>query len=229
MTPHHKTFKSVFFTLFFASFLSAQPAIRLNNTLFTLGAIYHGEVKTVPLIVRNTGTQPLNILGVETSCGCTSAKRSVNAIAPGTEDTITVSFNSLGFSGSITKIVTVRSNDPVQPQVEARLTGTVTTLLETIPPMQMINLGTSHTGTSTTVSFLFRNTTSDQITIRNIVSVDTTIRMMFRSGTVAPHDSITIPFIFTPSSSTFVENYFYIETTDSRQPRIPFRFMYIGR
>jgi hypothetical protein len=222
-------FKTVVLFTFFSASIFAQPSIRLGFSVMDVGSIYHGEVRTVPLVVQNTGTEPLNILGIETSCGCTSAKRSSDAIAPGKEDTITVSFNSLGFYGSITKIVTVRSNDPAHSQVEARLTGTVTSLLETVPPMQVMNFGGAPAGTPTKVTFQFRNTTSEPITIRNISSVDPALRSSFASGVIAPNDTIAILFSVTPPSKAFAENYFYIETTDLRQPRIPFRFMYLGQ
>lgn len=218
----------VLITLLSASVI-AQPSIRLGFSVLDVGPIYHGDVRTVPLTVKNTGTQPLMILGVETSCGCTTAKRSSDAIAPGKEDTITVSFNSLGFYGGITKIITVRSNDPKQSQVEARLTGTVTSLLETVPPMQVMNFGGAPAGTSTKVTFQFRNTTPEPITIRNISSADPALRSSFASGVIAPNDTVAILFSVTPPSKAFAENYFYIETTDQRQPRIPFRFMYLGQ
>jgi hypothetical protein len=215
---------------FFAALtLSAQPVITLNAAAIDLGPIYHGEIKTVPLIVRNAGTEPLRILGVETSCGCTTAKKSVEAIAPGTVDTITVSFNSLGFSGDITKIVSIHSTDPNHQRVDVRLTGTVVSLLESVPPMQVINFGGSSVGTAASVSLTFRNTTSDPVTIRGISCADPSVKSSFASGVIAPNDSVAILFSYTPPSRTFVENYFYIETTDLRQPRIPFRFMYLGR
>jgi len=221
--------RSIVISFFAALTLSAQPAIRLNSAAIDLGPIYHGDIKTVPLIVRNTGTEPLRILGVETSCGCTTAKKSVESIAPGAADTISVSFNSLGFAGDITKIVSIHSTDPNQQKVEARLTGTVVSLLESIPPMQVINFGGSSVGTAASVTLQFRNTTSDPVTIRGISSADASVKSSFASGVVAPNDSITILFSYTPATRTFVENYFYIETADPRQPRIPFRFMYLGR
>ena len=220
---------SFLFPLFALSLLSAQPVIQLNKTIFTLGAIYQGEIKSIPLVVTNTGNQPLIIQGIETSCGCTSAKRSAEAIPPGKSDTITVSFNSLGFYGVITKIVTVNSNDPMQPQIEARLIGTVTSVLEIVPPMSVINFGGAEAGTTIRVSFVFRNTTSEQINIRGISCADSSIRAQISSQTIAPSDSIMIPFTVTPRTKAFMENYFYIETTHPLQLRVPFRFMYIGR
>ncbi|MFA6455467.1 MAG: DUF1573 domain-containing protein [Bacteroidota bacterium] len=221
----------IFITLVCATafVLSAQPKIQLNKTVFDLGTIYQGEIRNVPLVVKNSGNQPLRILGVETSCGCTTAKRSEEPILPGTVDTIVVSFNSLGFSGSITKIVTVASDDPAAPMMEARLTGSVTSVLEIVPPMSIINFGSTARGTSIVKTFFFKNTTKENFTIHSISSADSAVKALPQTTTVNPSDSVSIQFTIAPRTTSFMDNYFYIETTHPRQQRIPFRYMYIGR
>lgn len=206
-----------------------QPSLKLSGMLFDLGPIFHGEVKRVALGVTNTGDQPLRILGVETSCGCTSAKQPAEFIPPGATDTVIISFNSLGFSGRINKVVTVRSNDPRSSYAEARITGTVTSVLETVPPMQVINLGGSPVGTAAPVTITFRNTLDVPVTITRIAVPDTSLRTPFTGATVAPGAIVEVPFTFTPRLATFVENYLYIHTSDPRQPKIPLRYMYLGR
>lgn len=208
---------------------SAQPAIRLGFTVMDLGPIYHGEVRNVPLIVRNTGTQVLTISGVETSCGCTTAKRNVDAIPPGGADTIRLSFNSLGFHGPITKVVTVRSNDPAHPYAEARLTGTVTSLLEAVPNEPVADLGVSNVNETKLTVLRFRNTTDRLIIIPKLSCADPAIRPLFTGGSVAPGDTIAFSITFAPQARQYYENFLYVETADARQPRIPFRIMYVGR
>ena len=137
---------------FAAVILSAQPVVQLNNSTFDVGTIYHGEVKTIPLIVSNKGNQPLIITNVETSCGCTSARKSVPPISPGSADTIIVSFNSLGYNCKITKSITIQSNDAVKPYVQAQLIGTVTSIMESVPWTSVINFGGSAVGVKTTAA-----------------------------------------------------------------------------
>ncbi|NUN68189.1 MAG: DUF1573 domain-containing protein [Bacteroidetes bacterium] len=217
------------FAFLLLSSAAAQPAVKLSGILFDLGPIFHGDVKQVPLVITNTGDQPLRILGVETSCGCTSAKQPAEFIAPGASDSVIISFNSLGFSGRITKIVTIRTNDPRQPYSEARITGTVTSVLETVPPMQVVNFGGSPVGTTTTVDITFRNTLDEPVTITRIAVPDTAVRTAFTAAEVAPGAVVSIPFTFTPANRTFTENYLYIHTSDPRQPKLPVRYMYLGR
>lgn len=225
-----RTVRSFFIlSILFLSVSYGQPSIKLGGTVFNLGPIFHGDVKRVALAVTNTGDQPLRILSIETSCGCTSAKQPAEFIPAGVTDTVVISFNSLGFSGRITKMVTIRSNDPQQPSVEARITGTVTSVLETVPPMQVINFGGSPVGTTAPVSITFRNTLDVPLSITKISIPDTSLRTAFTGMTVAPGATIEVPFTFTPRVNSFVENYFYIHTSDARQPKLPMRYMYLGR
>lgn len=209
--------------------LAAQPKIRLNSTKFDLGTIYRGEIKKINLVVSNAGNKPLTISRIETSCGCTSAKNSVPTLAPGAVDTIEVSYNSAGFDGKITKTVTIQSNDPAAMYVDATITGTVTTELDVVPKIPILNFGSSNVGVPSTASFVFKNTSPETITLRGVTSTDTSIRAKIGLRTVNPSDTITISFIYTPRTKSLTDTYFYLETTSPRQPKIPFRFMYMGK
>lgn len=212
-----------------AGTLVGQPKIQLNRTKIDLGTIYQGETKTIHLVVGNSGNKPLMISRIETSCGCTSAKKSVPTLAPGSLDTIEVSFNPNGFDGKIIKTVTIQSNDPSKPYVDATITGTVTMELEVVPKMSLLNFGTSRVGIPSTASFVFKNISPETITFRGVSSADTSIRAQIGFRTVNPSDTITIAFSFTPRSNFLSDTYFYLETTSPRQPKVPFRFMYVGK
>ncbi len=211
------------------SVLAAQPKIQLNSPTIDLGTIYQGEIKKIHLVVSNTGNQPLTISRIETSCGCTSAKKSVPTLLPGASDTIDVSYNSTGFDGKIRKTVTIQSNDPAAMYIDATITGTVTTELEVVPKMSLLNFGASNVGVLSTASFVFKNTSPETITFRGVTSTDTSIHAQIGFRAVNPSDTITIPFVFTPYSKSITDTYFYFETTSPRQPKIPFRFMYVGK
>ncbi|MBI2427566.1 MAG: DUF1573 domain-containing protein [Ignavibacteriales bacterium] len=209
--------------------VTAQPKIQLNSTKIDLGTIYHGDVKKVNLVVSNAGDKPLTISRIETSCGCTSAKKSVPTLAPGESDTIEISYNSTGFEGKITKAVTIQSNDPAKMYVDATITGIVTTELAVVPKMSLLNFGSSKVGVPSTASFVFRNTSPETITLRGVTSADTSVRAQIGFRTINPSDTITISFTFTPRSNSLSDTYFYLETTSPRQPKVPFRFMYVGK
>lgn len=215
--------------LMFAAHLSAQPKIQLKNAKIGIGTIYQGEIKKINVIVSNAGDQPLTISRIETSCGCTSARTSVPTLSPATSDTIEVSFNSMGFNGNITKLITIQSNDPSKPYIDAVITGTVATELEIVPKMPVLNFGTAPVGQKGSASFVFRNASSERITFRGVTGTDSSVHAQIGFRTLEPSDTITISFTFTPRGTSYTDNYFYIETDSPRQPRVPFRFMYVGK
>jgi len=74
------------------------------------GRIEEGEKVGCIFTFKNSGTGPLVINSVVTSCGCTVPKYSTKPLAPGDDGTLEVEFNSSGYSGLQTKTITVRSN-----------------------------------------------------------------------------------------------------------------------
>jgi hypothetical protein len=65
--------------------------------------------------VSNTGTAPLQISGVNPSCGCTSSVLGQWYLKPGESSEVEVSFNPKGFKGLVRKSIQVVSNDPQAP------------------------------------------------------------------------------------------------------------------
>lgn len=211
------------------SVAAAQPKIQMENAKIELGAIYHGEVKTIKLVVRNAGNQPLKITDIETSCGCTSAKENVPVIPPQGSETIDVTFNSMGFDGKIRKEVMLYSNDPASPMIYATLTGTVLSELETVPKMTVLNFGVSAVGEQATATFRLRNTSREQIVIKEIACALSGVAFQYPVNSIAPSDTITITVSYVPRSSSLIDQMFYVLTASPRQPRIPFRFIFAGK
>ena len=86
------------------------PKIEFEKSQHDFGDIDKGEKVTTVFKFKNTGSAPLEIMDVSTSCGCTSAKPSKIVYEPGEEGEIPVTFNSTRFSGKVSKTVTVVTN-----------------------------------------------------------------------------------------------------------------------
>lgn len=92
------------------------PRINFSEVLFDFGRIKASEPVRHDFIVTNTGNAVLDILTVQPGCpGCTTALPWDRQIQPGQTGKIPIQFNPFGFSGSMTKSVTVSCNDPAQP------------------------------------------------------------------------------------------------------------------
>ena len=104
-----------------------QPAIQLPETNHDFGEIQQGDVATMQLPVRNTGTEDLHIESVSTSCGCTSAEVEPATIPPDGEGTLTINYDSGVHpdKGPVWRIVYIASDDPETPEAQVEIRGMV--------------------------------------------------------------------------------------------------------
>ncbi|MBI5614538.1 DUF1573 domain-containing protein [Candidatus Gottesmanbacteria bacterium] len=51
-----------------------RPKVEMSNTFFDMGEISVSDVKQQDFTFKNVGTKPLQILGVNSSCGCTAGQ-----------------------------------------------------------------------------------------------------------------------------------------------------------
>ena len=71
----------------------------------------------------NTGGEPLVIINVNASCGCTRPEYPKEPIMPGKKGKVKVTFNPAGRPGEFSKEVKIRTNGDKRPRL--RSTGTV--------------------------------------------------------------------------------------------------------
>jgi len=92
------------------------PRIKFSETVFDFGRIKSSEPVRHEYIVTNTGNAVLEIITVQPGCpGCTTAFPWDRRIQPGQTGKIPIQLNPFGFTGPISKSVTVTCNDPTQP------------------------------------------------------------------------------------------------------------------
>lgn len=80
---------------------------------YNFGKIRKGEKITTSFYYKNTGSKPINILQVQTSCGCTISEWSKKTIEVGSTGEISVTFNSAereDIIGQQNKVLLVISN-----------------------------------------------------------------------------------------------------------------------
>lgn len=85
--------------------------ITFSNDTFDYGDIKEGDVVKTKFEFKNTGSAPLIISQVITSCGCTAPEWPKEPIAPGATGSIDIQFDSKHKSGVQRKSITVLSND----------------------------------------------------------------------------------------------------------------------
>ena len=102
----------------------SKAEINFREKQFDFADIFQGDRVSKKFVFRNSGTEPLMILNVQTTCGCTATDWPKSPIPPGDSSSILVTFNSGKKQGRINKIVTVYTNATV-PEEKLKITGNV--------------------------------------------------------------------------------------------------------
>ena len=82
------------------------------------------DLVSCDFLIKNTGTTPVVITKVTTSCGCTASDWSKEPIASGKEGFVKVTFNPKGQSGDFTKTLVVFTNGEPQ-SIRLKIKGNV--------------------------------------------------------------------------------------------------------
>lgn len=88
----------------------SNAKIEFKEKTHDFGDITEGQSVSYSFEFTNTGTEPLMILNVQTTCGCTAPEWPKKPIPPGETGTILVTFNSTKKMGRINKVITVYTN-----------------------------------------------------------------------------------------------------------------------
>jgi len=86
------------------------PYITFEETSHDFGDIYQDDKVEHVFAFENTGTAPLIITHVQTTCGCTAPEWPKEPILPGESAAIKVRFDSTGKFGRQNKVINVISN-----------------------------------------------------------------------------------------------------------------------
>jgi len=228
-THHAKVFSlSAFLLLHIASLSSAQPKLTVDKMSIDAGILYSGEVFDARWIVKNTGSEPLNIENIHTSCGCTQAKIPKNQLLPGEFDTLDVHYNSSGFHGKISKYIEITSNDPEHRTTTLTLTAEVVTELEPVNGSQVVWLGSASLGKEITYNVLLKNTTDRTITINGYTTTGKDVHAPSGEITVKPLDTLAIPLTVMPSKVGYAEEKLLFKTDSKKQSTISISVTYSG-
>jgi rhodanese-related sulfurtransferase len=114
----------------------AAPMISVDNPIYS-ETVQSGSRVNHSFVLTNTGDEILSITNVRTSCGCTTAALDKHDLAPGESVDLAATVNTTGFHGTVTRTLTVTTNDPVSPAVVLQI---VVTIAETNPEVQSISV-----------------------------------------------------------------------------------------
>lgn len=103
----------------------ARPKLVVPQTVFDFGMVVQGAKVKHDFIVRNQGQADLAIQRVVAACGCTATTASQGTVPPGGEATVTVEFDTAGFSGDKVKTIRLYTNDFDNPSMLLSMKGSI--------------------------------------------------------------------------------------------------------
>lgn len=87
----------------------SKSEFKFETETHDFGKISQGTPVTYEFKFENTGTEPLIINKVESTCGCTVPEYTKTPVKPGEKGTVNVTFNAAQ-AAPFSKMVTIRSN-----------------------------------------------------------------------------------------------------------------------
>ena len=115
--------KKLVFVLFLGlisitSFAQSEKQAKISFEVSThdFGDITQGDQVQHVFKFTNSGTAPLVLTNVATTCGCTAPTWPREAILPGESGEILIKFNSAGKMGTQNKVITIYSNANNNPE-----------------------------------------------------------------------------------------------------------------
>lgn len=121
------------------STLIAAPKITFEHESIDLGRVVAGKPINAVFTFKNIGDTELEITAVRSSCGCAKAEAKETKLAPQQSSTITTVFNTSGYKGNVSKIVSITTNDPERANISLSFKAEVVPLA-TLKP-ERLNFG----------------------------------------------------------------------------------------
>jgi len=116
---------SMFIAAACGALLLAAPVITVDEGTYDFGEVLEGQFVTHVFALSNSGDEPLEIIQVRVTCGCTTTALPKSTLAPGESVPLEAQLDTAGYGSAITKTIYVNSNDPTTPRLVLKITGMV--------------------------------------------------------------------------------------------------------
>jgi hypothetical protein len=212
---------SLVLTLSIAALIAtAQPKLKIEEGLkFDLGKIDRGTVATKRLILKNVGTERLDLGNVDVSCGCTGTVVSNKELKPGDTTSLLITFNSKNFNGPVHKSVTINSNAADAPRTVVEFTATVTEDLS-FSPIQFY-FKDAEVGRKSIATIKVKNESTKEQLITGFRTQLENFVIKYPPKKIPPGESMDITAEFTPKTAKPVlSEGVFITTSSQSQPEV---------
>ncbi|MCU0454168.1 MAG: DUF1573 domain-containing protein [Bacteroidetes bacterium] len=207
-----------------------QPKLSLDRPEIDLGVVYRGAVKKAKFTLKNIGNEPLKILQMVPSCGCTALKRPKEVLAPGESDVIEVEFSSATFRGRVeSKRVDIQTNDPTAEYATVMLTADVREELAPVQGSSLAWFGAVPLGKPSDYRLVFKNVTDRPIGIRGFKAPTGRVTVKWNKARIASQEDVEFTITLTPDREGYTSDHVDIEIDSRNQPIVQVSVMFIGQ
>jgi hypothetical protein len=207
----------------------SQPKLSVDTMDIDLGVMYNGATKAGKIKLKNIGNQPLKILRVQPSCGCTTVRQPKKELLPGESDVVEVSFNSTLYRGMVEKYVNVETNDPTSQYTAIKLIAEVKEELAPTASSYSLWLGDIVVGKRAEQAISFKNLTGRTISVNAIVCSSDKMSAVSDKKRVGPADTVKVTISALAEKQGYESGTVTIQTDSRNQPSVDLKVYYIGR
>jgi hypothetical protein len=202
----------------------AQPKLRIvEGSKFDLGEVFQGEKIEHKLTLKNVGDKPLVIEKVQASCGCTATLLADKTVKPRKTTSLSITFDSKTFSGTVHKSVSVFSNDPDTASREITFTANVIRVLESNPPY--IYFPPSKLDTTLKNTVVLKNVSGKPIEILGVTCDEPGVEIELRKKELDSGEATLLSITFTPSRLGYIYKDVIVKTSHPKQPQFTMKLV----
>ncbi len=144
----------------------SQPKIEVESPNFDFGVSYPNQILEHSFVLWNRGDQPLEIIKVSTTCGCTAAVLSSTTVLPSATSIVSVTLVT-GAPRKKKESATLSTNDPATPRVVVGVETDVRNLWVFTPKNSFMFTEMSYE-TEQTMEIMMKNVDNDPFKVQAI-------------------------------------------------------------
>ncbi len=225
-----KSFTLLFAFVIFGSLAIAQPKPGENKIpepkLEVVGGDTYDWGKVKPkdsplkakIKIQNNGQAMLYVKEVKAGCGCTATKIDKDTIAPGDFGTVDVSLNVSTVTGSVSKTITVYSNDPTNNARIIWLKAEVIRAVALSMPYMAFNDLTI--GKASKQKITVKNNSQESIYIDNFEATNGLVLSLKKKTEIKPGAEVELEGSYVPTAEGYYNSTIKFTTTNPDFPTI---------
>lgn len=201
--------------------LAAQPKFSVEGgKRFDFGVLHSSASVDRVLRISNSGSDTLRITNVSGSCGCTGTLLSDGDIPPGGSGTLKITFDPAKFSGGVEKVVSMRTNDPAEPNPHITFTATVRKILDVDRTHLVI---TSPAGSAATETLMVKNHADVPVRV-SAAALPPDVRLDLPDEVIPPGGSVVLLCTVNPTKPGILKGDLTISTDHPLMPTLGIRY-----